>query len=136
MVLALILAGVGLMRVTSAGLTAPEKKAPLALPDEKLPYRVPFQLLLSEPATEIKIDSGEGLQSFLTETSPYLGHLELDAQNPQLSLTVKWRNPPAPGTHRFAKLTLEAPGQPTFQHVFDSAGDIDDFLELPLPTTR
>ena len=136
MVLALILTGVGLMRVTSAGLKAPEKKAPLAQADLKISRHIPFQLLLSAPATEVKIDSGKGPLSFQSESSPLPGYLELDAQNPRLSLTVKWQNPPAPGEHRFAKLTLEAPGQATFQHVFDAAGDIDDFLELPLPTTR
>lgn len=136
MVLALILTGVGLMRVTSASLTAPEKNPPLAQTEIKISRSTPFQLLLSAPATEVKIDSGKGPESFQTETSTLLGTLELDAQNPQLSLTVKWQNPPAPGEHRFAKLTLEAPGEPTFHHVFDAAGDIDDFLELPLPTQR
>jgi hypothetical protein len=60
------------------------------------------------------------------------GILEIDPANPNLSLTVQWKNPPAAGEHRFAKLTLEAPGRDTFTHVFDADGDIDDILELPL----
>jgi hypothetical protein len=70
------------------------------------------------------------------EGSLLVGSLELDPQNPQIGLVVRWKNPTAPGEHRFAKLTLEAPGQATFTHVFDANGDIDDFLELPLPAAK
>ena len=133
MFLALILTGVGLMRVTSAGFIAPEIKVSPEKMEVKTTQRIPFRLLLSAPAAEIKIDAGSGFQTFPTEGSPIIGTLELDAKNPQLSLTVKWQNPPNPGEHRFARLTLDPPGQPTFQHVFDAAGDIDDFIELSAP---
>ena len=53
-----------------------------------------------------------------------------------IALVIRWRNPPTAGEHRFAKLTLEIPRQPTFTHVFDADGDIDDFLELPLPASH
>ncbi len=136
MVFALLLTSMGLIRVTSAGHTKPEKKSAQAQPDQNTAQRIPFRLLLSAPAAEIQIDAGTGFQTFPTDHSPLTGTLDLDAKNPRLSLTVKWQNPPNPGEHRFARLTLEHPGLPTFQHVFDAAGDIDDFIELPLPTTR
>ena len=62
--------------------------------------------------------------------------LELDSQNPRVGLVIRWKNSTAPGEHRFAKLTLEAPGQATFIHTFDAGGDIDDLLELPFPVAE
>ncbi len=131
MVLALIFVGAGLVRVTSAGITAPV--AQVAEQARKISHRVPFTLLLSAPATEVQIDAGQGPQIY---QPPLRGTLVLDPGNPNLTLTVKWQNPATPGEHRFAKLTLEAHGQPTFVHVFDGTGDLDDFLELPLPARR
>jgi hypothetical protein len=49
--------------------------------------------------------------------------------NPVLHLKVDWEEESP--TPRFAKLVIEAPGEKTFTHVFDAAGDIDDFVELP-----
>jgi len=92
---------------------------------------IPFRLLLSAPAAEIGIDTGKLLRPSPSD-SAISGSLELDPANPHLGLVVRWKNPPLPGEHRFAKLTLETPGQETFTHVFDATGDIDDFLELPI----
>ncbi len=64
------------------------------------------------------------------------GTVTIDPANPSLSLVVRWKSPAGEGEHRFAKLTLEAPGQPTFTHVFDADGDIDDLIELPFPATK
>ena len=99
-------------------------------------HSVPFRLILSAPAEGVTLDTGNASPPLQLDKSPISGKLELDSQNPHLSLVVRWKNPPTPGEHRFAKLTLEAPGQETFTHVFDAAGDIDDFLELPFPTTK
>ncbi len=137
MVLALLLTGVGLLRITSASTPTSGKKPPAPSLQDRPSRKIPFQLLLSAPASSVEIDSGAGPQIFPPADTPLLvGNLTFSGPNPQLTLTVKWQTPPAPGEHRFAKLTLEAPGQPTFHHVFDAAGDIDDFLELPSPTTR
>jgi len=103
---------------------------------QPLATAVPFRLVLSAPAAEVKFDTGRAVPAISPDESPILGKLELDPQNPHLSLVVRWKNPAAAGEHRFAKLTLEAPGQDTFTHVFDADGDIDDFLELPLPATK
>jgi hypothetical protein len=69
------------------------------------------------------------------EDSPVTGVLELDARNPRVGLVIRWKHPATHGERRFARLTLEPPGQAAFTHVFDADGDIDDFLELPLPST-
>ena len=130
--LGLAVTGLGLQRVTSAR----EPQRPTAAPSSTAPAapsqnRVPFRLLLSAPAAAVEIDTGRLLRPELT-ASPISGSLELDPKNPHLALRVRWKVPAGPGEQRFAKLTLEAPGQDTYTHVFDAAGDIDDFLEIPI----
>lgn len=90
----------------------------------------PFRLLLSDPAEEVEI-SAVTVSKPAAAGAQVAGTLELDPSNPQVSLRVRWKNPTGPAEHRFAKLTLEAPGRETFNHVFDADGDIDDFVELP-----
>lgn len=102
-----------------------EKPQPAAL-------TVPFRLLLSAPAAQVEIHAASVVTPSL-DSSPLAGNLVLDSKNPQVAIIVRWTIPTAPGEHRFAKLTLEAPGQETLTHVFDADGDIDDFLELPFP---
>ena len=96
---------------------------------------MPFRLLLSAPAALVEIDSGKPIQPPV-EGPSLSGTLELDPANPHVGLIVRWKTPASAGEHRFAKLTLEPPGQDTFTHVFDAAGDIDDFLELPFPVAK
>ncbi len=96
---------------------------------------IPFRLLLSAPAAEIEINTGRSIRPSV-DGSPVSGAVELDPNNPHIGLVVRWKSPAAAGERRFAKFTLEAPGQETFTHVFDAAGDIDDFIELPLPTAQ
>jgi hypothetical protein len=133
---ALIAAGFGILRVTSAGSRADTTTQRLAATPAAAASAVPYQLLLSAPAAAVKIDTGVANPPIAPEGSRISGKLQLDAANPHLSLIVRWKNPPVAGEHRFAKLTLEAPGQPTFTHVFDAHGDIDEFLELPLPAAK
>ncbi len=124
----------GLLRVTSARMIV---DAPaVAAPETEKPATTPFRLVLSALAAEVKIDTGRSGPAISPEQMPIMGKLELDPQNPHVSLIVRWKNTPATGEHRFAKLTLEPPGQDTFTHVFDADGDIDDLLELPLPATK
>ena len=130
--LALVATGVGLMRVTAGRPAARISVQPTAT-NVEASVHVPFQLVLSAAATEVNIESEGPALHFSEETNPLAGKLLLDPQNPHVSLVVRWKTPSAQGEHRFAKLTLEAPGKPTFTHVFDADGDIDDFLELPLP---
>ncbi len=125
--LALLATAVGLQRVTSA-----RSEIIVAAPPEKTASpstAIPFHLTLSAPTSSVEI-SGKTL------TPPLSGTLEIDPANPHVALVVRWKNPAAPGEHRFAKLTLDPPGQATITHVFDAAGDIDDLLELPFPAGK
>jgi hypothetical protein len=131
--IALAATAVGLRRVTSARVEAspvqiPEKSAAAAM-------MVPFRLVLSAPAAALEIDTGKVIRPPVEEM-PVSGTLEIDSSNPHVALVIRWKNPADSGEHRFAKLTLEAPGQPTFTHVLDADGDIDDFLELPFPLAK
>ncbi len=131
--LALIGAGAGLMRLTAARADV-RPAPPVADRTVSQPGTSPFRLLLSNPAAEVLLDTGSGEPLRVsTPASPLSGQLSLDPRNPHVAIIVRWVEPPAAGEHRFAKLTLERSGQATFTHVFDAAGDIDDFHELPLP---
>ncbi|MEO7341559.1 MAG: hypothetical protein ABI073_11840 [Luteolibacter sp.] len=125
----------GLMHVTSAKLTAESPAGPVVA-KTAIAASVPFRLVLSAPAAEVKIDTGGPVVPVSLDSSPMIGKLELDPSNPHVSLFVHWKNPPAAGEHRFAKLALEAAGQPTLTHIFDADGDIDELLELPLPSAK
>lgn len=133
--IALVAVAAGLMRVTSARV-ASVSPVNTVVSAPSMAAAVPFRLVLSAPAAEVKIDTDGAVPAISPDQSPVIGKLELDAKNPHLALIVRWKNAPAAGEHRFAKLTLEAPGQDTFTHVFDADGDIDDFLELPLPPAK
>jgi hypothetical protein len=130
--LALAATGLGLARVTAP---RAEDRAILPTPPVASPSgnTIPFRLLLSAPAAQVEIDTGKVVRPRLDDPS-ISGVLELDARNPRVGLVIRWKQSAASGERRFAKLTLEAPGQETITHVFDADGDIDDFLELPLPT--
>jgi hypothetical protein len=92
---------------------------------------VPFHLTLSAPAAELEMDTGKIVTLPVTDSS-ISGTLEIDPENPRINLRIRWKSPAAPSEHRFAKLVLEPPHRTTLTHIFDAAGDIDDFLELPL----
>jgi hypothetical protein len=133
---ALVASGMGLMRVTSP---AGKHPLPAQIPRVDKPAssvkQTPFHLQLSAPARLVEIDTGH-LFSPLVDASMISGTLDLDQDNPRVSLMIRWKNPAVSGEHRFAKLTLESPGEKTLTHVFDSDGDIDDILELPLPASQ
>ena len=134
--LALVASGMGLMRVTSPADSDP-LPAQIA-PGAKLASSVkqtPFHLQLSAPARLVEIDTGHLIRP-LADASMISGTLDLNSENPRVALVIRWKNPATTGEHRFAKLTLESPGEETLTHVFDASGDIDDLLELPLPTAR
>jgi hypothetical protein len=135
MALALAVTAAGLVRVTSSRATAgsPGKLAPVETMVSK--SAIPFRLVLSAPAGEVVVETTTQIRPAPGDGT-ISGKLEIDPANPTLGLIVRWKKPAAEGEHRFAKLTLEAPGQPTFTHVFDAEGDIDDFLELPFPAAK
>lgn len=131
LVVALTATGLALQRVTAVKAVA-QPEIPVASIEKPAAVAVPFHLLLSAPADTVEIDTGSVIRPS-AEHSVISGQLELDAKNPRLGLIVRWKNAATTGEHRFAKLTLERPGQDTLVHVFDADGDIDDFLELPFP---
>jgi hypothetical protein len=131
--IALMATAVGLQRVTSARLEA-KPVITVEKPTAKS-MEVPFHLVLSAPASAVELDAGKVIRPE-SERLPISGALEMDAANPQVALVVRWKNPMVEGEHRFAKLTLEPPGEATITHVFDADGDIDDFFELPLPAAK
>lgn len=131
---ALIGAGFGFARLTAsraeARVTSPAGKSSAPI----IQTATNFQLQLSASAREVRISSSEGEEhSFPDVSAPVSGRLVMDAGNPVIFLEIRWMDEAENGTHRFAKLTLESPGKPTFTHVFDATGDIDEILELPLP---
>lgn len=130
----LLVTGWGLARITSTESTH-DQNVPIIVPENSTTRTTPFHLLLSAPAEVVEIDTGRVIRPSIEQSSAS-GQLELDPKNPRIGLVVRWKNAVAGGEHRFAKLTLEIPGQETFTHVFDAAGDIDDFLELPLPAAN
>ncbi len=134
--IALAATAVGLMRVTSARSTGGGPVQGVAVEKPVVAGKsVPFRLLLSAPAAEVVLDTGSVLRPAV-EGSSVSGTLVLEEENPRVGLVVRWKDEPAADEHRFAKLTLEAPGEDTFSHVFDAIGDIDDLLELPLPAAK
>ncbi|MGJ8634992.1 MAG: hypothetical protein ACSHX7_13830, partial [Luteolibacter sp.] len=79
-----------------------------------------YFLTLSGKARKMEV-RGESVSNEL------MGEVEIDAKNPVVFVKVDWEE--AGGGHGFAKLVLEVEGKETFTHVFDGAGDIDDFVE-------
>lgn len=135
--LALVLAATafGLQRITSKRVGADFRPVAAAPSPKSSGISVPFRLMPSAPVESVEIDTGREIRPDPGEM-PLSGVLELDPKNPHVALVIQWRSPTAAGEHRFAKLTLEPPGQETFVHVFDAEGDIDDFLELPFPVAK
>ena len=131
MALALVVTGLGLQRVTSKEVVVVPGKVPS--PVAAKATAVPYRLVLSAPAAAVEIDGGKGAVAVPADS--LAGTVELDAANPAISLSVRWKGPAAPGEHRFAKLTLEPAGRDSFVHVFDGDGDIDDIVELPSDTS-
>lgn len=133
---ALAISGVGLTRVTSSRSNAyiPIPVLGLGKAEGRL-NPAPFHLLLSTPARSVEINTSTYPPPSV-DGSLISGKVDLDPNNPRIALVVRWKNPEAAGEHRFAKLTLEVPGQDTLSHVFDAKGDIDDVLELPFSADR
>lgn len=129
--IALAVTAICLGHITSA---KPDAAPVLVTPEAPVSPAIGFELSLSAAASEIIVDTGN-VQKLDPAHPPFSGKLILDAGNPRVALRVKWKTPPAAGEQRFAKLSIEPPGQRTIVHVFDAAGDIDDVFELPVPSS-
>ena len=125
--IALAVTAILLGHITSA---KPDAAPVLVTPEAPVSPAIGFELSLSAAASDIIVNTGQA-QKLDPDHPPFSGKFVLDAGNPRVALRVKWKTPPVAGEQRFAKLSIEPPGQRTIVHVFDAAGDIDDVFELP-----
>lgn len=88
-------------------------------------------ITLSGAAKTVDLFANAGYYRFgQSEAGSYTADdFKIAKDNPVLQFKVDWAEDSP--TRRFAKVVIEAPGEETFTHVFDSQGDIDDFVELP-----
>ncbi len=127
-VLAALLATiVGLMRLTSSPVQAvvAPVEAPKTVRAAQEIRKIPFELTLSAKAESVSVTGCIGLFGSKESAEPLTGVITVGDEIPGIYVKVHWADS-SPG-HRFAKLRLEIPGKPTLEHVFDAAGDIDDF---------
>jgi hypothetical protein len=124
---ALLLAGVGLARLTAPVTPQVTAPPPAEKPDRPAATSATFELLLSGTANRVALEAGEVPLVFENTAGPLTGKLTLSSDQPTIFLQVEWAD--AAAGHRFAKLKLEVPGQETREHVFSSPGDIDDLWE-------
>lgn len=90
-----------------------------------------YSVSVSSEMSELLINGQDQLVKDQPVSASISGRLP-QTDNPNVvELVIRWKNPPSPAERRFARLTIYPPGKPTITHVFDSAGDIDDILELP-----
>ncbi len=132
--ISLLMAGFGLNHLIAAKPTTtpiPPKDSGASTPTSSL--ITPFELRLSASADSITLEGADGPQTIDPSRSPITGRIALDPGNPTIALAIRWKSAPAPGDYRFAKLILMPPGRETSTHIFDATGDIDDFIELPIP---
>lgn len=127
--LALIVAALGIRALSQpAAPVAPPTPTPSSGPAEAV-IQVPFFLTFSARPEHVRIESGGQIHELQPEGVTAAGTLELPGDHPVIFLTIDWAEGDA-GTPRFAKLTLEPPGQPTLTRTFDGFGRIDDVWEL------
>jgi hypothetical protein len=125
--------GVGLARLTGSSSPPPAPpQAPAPAAEAPVPSR--FHLVLSHSATSVRLDPGiEGkVVSLPAGPGPHGGSVLLDPAHPLLFIDVEWSGSAGPGGHRFAKLTLESPGQATLTRTFDATGDLSDVWEIDI----
>ncbi|MCW1921770.1 hypothetical protein OKA05_04345 [Luteolibacter arcticus] len=125
---ALLLAGIGLARLTAPAATqATVTSVPQDEPESSAIRPATFDLLLSGTAKRVTLEAGGPPLTFENTAGPLTGKLALSADKPTIFLVVEWAE--AAAGHRFAKLRFEVPGQETREHVFSAPGNIDDLWE-------
>lgn len=129
----LLVAAVVLVRITSASARNAEiprqsqqRDTPSAVPT---PASVPFELVLSAPASEIRLLDGNDQPLFQTTPDSTTVSGTLVKRPASIVVQIKWQNQ-SPG-HRFARIRLEPAGEDTLRHIFEGSGDLDELWELP-----
>lgn len=129
----LLVAAVVLVRITSVSAKSPTVTLPdlpkvhQTQPDTSSP--VPFELVLSAPAAEVRLLDGNDHSIFQSKPETTTVSATLARRPASIVVQVKWLNQ-TPG-HRFARLSLEPAGEDTLRHIFEGSGDLDEFWELP-----
>jgi hypothetical protein len=124
---ALLLAGIGLARLTAPATLQATTQPPAENPESPKTDSATFELLLSGTAKRVTLEADGEPLAFENTAGPLTGKLGLASDKPTIFLKVEWAE--ATAGHRFAKLRLEIPGQETREHVFSAPGDIDDLWE-------
>ncbi|WP_193211540.1 hypothetical protein [Luteolibacter marinus] len=123
----LLLAAFGLSRLTTGTDRPVVSSVEIPVETPSAERKIAYELSLSTTATEVTLDIG-GSEVTASNTAETLsGSLAVEDPRPLVSLRIAWAGE-TPG-HRFAKLRIEEPGKETREHVFSSAGDIDDIWE-------
>ena len=130
--LAVIASGIGLRALTSQSAPARATTDPPPATPSSGHLDTPFELILSHPARSIRLDPGTDGKALDLPAGPgpHQGRIALDPDNPVIFIDIEWADPAPQGIHRFAKLTLEPPNQPTLSHTFDSTTTLSDVWEL------
>jgi hypothetical protein len=125
----LLLAGWGILDLANVS-ASPQGRVPKPVPG--VSSACGFGLKLSAVAELVELKGRDGRVLFRSEGSggPFSGMIALDDTDPQVYVTVKWKEATTEGG-RFAKLTLEPAGKPTLTHYFEAPGTIEDVWELP-----
>lgn len=124
---ALLLTGIGLARLTAPAAKEVTAPPPVEKPESAKTTSATVELLLSGTAKRVTLEAGGEPLAFENTAGPLTGKLLLSSDKPTIFLLVEWTGTTA--GHRFAKLRLEVPGQDTREHVFSAPGDIDDLWE-------
>ncbi len=129
---ALVVSGIGFARLTHKGTAVPAGSVEeVAAKSEKTSAKV--YLTLSHLSGFYALTVGEqNVPLSRGATGELVGTTLIDSNHPVVFLKVSClAKASGDGQRIFAKLVVEAEGKETFTHVFDAAGDIDDFVELP-----
>ncbi len=127
----LLLAGWGILHLARASST-PRPEGLVGVKTSVERATCGFGLKLSAVAEVVELKGREGRVLFRQQNSggPFTGMVDLDADDPVVFVTVKWKDAAREGTS-FAKLSLEPVGKPTLTHYFEAPGTIEDVWELP-----
>lgn len=133
LILALLVAsGFLFVRLTAAPETKVPEEAAERQPNQPIDViHARVHVTLSGVAKTVDLFANAGHHRFgESERGSYTADgFKIAEDNPVLEFKVNWADDSQ--ARRFAKVVVEADGKETFTHVFDSSGDIDDFVELP-----
>jgi hypothetical protein len=130
----LVASGIGFARLTHRGSVEPAGQGidPVVLGyPSGFPAKV-YLVFSAAPGEVILRSPGKVVALSAESSTSFSGQALISDSTPVLFLTATRTEPSEEEAPPFfAKLVVEAEGKKTFTHIFDSPGDIDDFVELP-----